>query len=84
MTPVGSFNRCSNLGPLLPSYSYVVVAETQAGGGGATYSGECAGEGVDSMNYGVHSPDVPPLYFLTSLRDLSSWLGTKVELGTSS
>lgn len=72
-----------NLGPLLPSYSCMVAAETQAGEGGATCLGECAGEGEDSMNYGVHSPAVPPLYFLILLRVWSSWLDTKVELETS-
>lgn len=62
VTPVGAPNRHSNLGPLFPPHPCVIAAETQAGEGGATCLGECAGEVLDSVNHNVYSLGVPAIF----------------------
>lgn len=62
VTPVGGPNRHSNQRPLSPSHPCVTAAEIQAGEGGATCSGECAGEVLDSVNHDVYSLGVPTIF----------------------
>lgn len=44
------------------SLPIVTASETQVGEGGATCPGECAGEGLDSVNHCVYSSEVPALF----------------------